>query len=94
MARDTKSCSPVACVLLLLVLCVSSTLLVSAARPLSNAAADSVSGDAVKKGVKLLIEGLYVQTIKAGGGPSSGGKGHGFPGVAHKNSGPSPGEGH
>ncbi|KAF8023173.1 hypothetical protein BT93_F0619 [Corymbia citriodora subsp. variegata] len=91
MARNTKSCSAVARILLLLVLFVSSSLLVSEARPLSNVAAASVSGKTVKKGIQVLIEGVYVGTIKAGGGPSPGGKGHSYPGVAFKNSGPSPG---
>ncbi|KAI6688036.1 hypothetical protein NL676_024864 [Syzygium grande] len=94
MARNTKSCFTVTCVLLLLVLFVSSSLLASAARPLSNVAADSVSGNAVKKGIKVLIRELDIEAIKAEGGPSPGGKGHGSPGVAFKNSGPTPGEGH
>ncbi|KAL3732920.1 hypothetical protein ACJRO7_022441 [Eucalyptus globulus] len=94
MARNTKSCFAAACVLLLLALFVSSSLLVSEARPLSNVVAASVSGGTVKKGIQVLIEGLYVGVIKAGGGPSPGGKGHAYPGVAFKNSGPSPGEGH
>ncbi|KAL3732921.1 hypothetical protein ACJRO7_022442 [Eucalyptus globulus] len=94
MARNTKSCFTVSCALLLLMLLMSSSLLVSGARPLSNIAADSVSGKPVKKGIEVLIEGLSFQAIKAGGGPSPGGKGHGNPGVAFKNSGPSPGEGH
>ncbi|KAI6688039.1 hypothetical protein NL676_024867 [Syzygium grande] len=95
MARNTKSCFAVAaCVLLLLVLFMSSPCLVSEARPLNNVAADSVSSDTVKKGIEVLIEGLYVEAIKANGGPSPGGKGHGYPSVVFKNSGPAPGEGH
>lgn len=82
MARNANSCFAVPCVLLLLVLFVSSSLLVLEAWPLSNIAVDSISGDTVKKG-------QYLEVIKAGGGPSPRGKGRGFPG-----SGPSPGEGH
>ncbi|KAI6688037.1 hypothetical protein NL676_024865 [Syzygium grande] len=95
MARNTKSSFAVAaCVLLLLVLFMSLSFLVSEARPLSNVAADSVSGDTMKKGIEVLIEGLYVEAIKANGGLSPGGKGHGYPGVAFKNAGLAPGESH
>ncbi|KAF8023172.1 hypothetical protein BT93_F0618 [Corymbia citriodora subsp. variegata] len=91
MARNAKSCSAAACILLLLALFASSSLLVSEARSLSNAAVASVSSDTMKKGIQVLVEGMYVGAIKAGGGPSPGGKGHAYPGVAFKNSGPSPG---
>lgn len=48
----------------------------------------------MRKGIEALIEGLYVEAIMAGGGPSPGGKGHGYPSTAFKNSGPSPDKGH
>lgn len=94
MARNMESCFAVACVLLLLVLLGSSSLLLLEARPLSNVATASISCDTVKKGIHVLIKGVYVGAIKAKGGPGPGGKGHGYPTIAFKNSGPSPGEGH
>ncbi|KAI6688040.1 hypothetical protein NL676_024868 [Syzygium grande] len=50
--------------------------------------------NAVANGIEALIEGLYVEAIKAGGGPSPGGKCHGSSGVTFKNSVPIPGNGH
>ncbi|KAI6688038.1 hypothetical protein NL676_024866 [Syzygium grande] len=75
LARNTKSCFAVtAYIFLLLVLFMSSSFLVSEARPLSNVAADSVSGDTMKKGIEVLIKGLYVEAIKANGGQALAGR--------------------
>ncbi|KAK4751452.1 hypothetical protein SAY87_004934 [Trapa incisa] len=60
---------------------------VSEARPLGPA-----GGSPLARGVEAMIQGLYLEAIKTGG-PSSGGKGHGFT-TYFTNSGPSPGEGH
>ncbi|KAI3412886.1 uncharacterized protein J3R85_016782 [Psidium guajava] len=94
MARNTKVYFTAACLLWLLVLFMGSWLVAPEARPLNNVAADSASSNAVGNSIEALDEGLYVEAIKAGEGPSPGGKGHGYHSVAFKNSGPSPGEGH
>ncbi|KAL3732919.1 hypothetical protein ACJRO7_022440 [Eucalyptus globulus] len=90
MARNTKARFTVAFVLLLLVLHVSSSLLLSEARPLRFVATGSVSGNPVKRGIEASIERLPMEAIKAGGWKSPRGKGQGYF-VTIKNSGPSPG---
>ncbi|KAK4767698.1 hypothetical protein SAY87_002839 [Trapa incisa] len=75
------------CVLIVMAIAASMAFRVSEARPLSPA-----GGSSLARGVEVLMEGLYLEAIKTGG-PSSGGKGHGFT-TYFTNSGPSPGEGH